>query len=75
MKKNTLIAFTLISSFCFVSSNKEDEITIQSKDELIGKWNLNLLDIEISVDGNVIENQKDIDVSGALTMQFDFKQD
>ena len=75
MKKITLIAFALISSLSFVSCDKEDETTIQPKDELIGKWNLNLLDIKISIDGNVIEDQKDIDVSGALTMQFDFKQD
>lgn len=77
MKKITFIAFALFSSVAFVSCDKDDDNSseVQPKDALIGKWDLNLFDIKISVDGNVVQEQKDIDLSGELKMQFDFKED
>lgn len=78
MKKITLLAFVCLSAFSIISCDKDDNNPappVVTKDNLIGKWDLKLVDIKVTVDGEVYTDEKDLDIKDKLTMQFDFKED
>ena len=78
MKKITLLAFVCLSALSTISCYRYDKTNtspVVTKDNIIGKWNLKLVDLKITVDGQVYSEQKDLDLSQQLTMQFDFKED
>lgn len=76
MKKITLFAFSIITAFTFSSCDKNDETVEETpKDPIVAKWDLKLVDIKISIDNEVVNEENDLDISGELTMQFDFKED
>ena len=64
-----------VGLFGLTSCSNDDNAPVQEPNHLIGKWNLNALDIKISIDGEVFEEIEDFPVEGSMVMQFDFKAD
>jgi len=68
----SLSLFTLSS--CSDDDNKEKPQE-QTKDVLLGKWDLKTLSMKLYVDGDLVQEVNDQSVEGEMTMQFDFKAD
>lgn len=79
MKKlfTTLSLLTLvISSSIFVSCSSDDnsskEVEVIQQDPLLGKWNLEKIDLKISIDGNVVQEEHGVDITNQIQMYFEF---
>lgn len=64
-----------VGLFGLTSCSSDDNTPIQETDYLLGKWDLNTLDIKLWADGEVYQEMEDFPVEGSLTMQFDFRAD
>lgn len=78
MKKNYLAGlFLAVSTLFLTSCDKDDDksAVVETKNYLIGKWDLKLVDIKVLFDGEVYQEMEDYDTTNELTMQFNFKDE
>ena len=66
-----LIATSSVFTSCSSDDNASEQV---QQDPLLGKWTVEKVDVKISIDGAVVQDQKGVDITNEVEMYFEFLQ-
>lgn len=75
----TFLSIATLSVFSLTACSSDDNVTTsepQPTNQLLGKWDMQAMDMKLEMDGQVVIDEKDVPTKDAgIIIQYDFKVD